>query len=64
MTRSIRLIAIIGLVWTSLPPRLSEAATLMGKSAQGGGMVEIRFPVAKTFQYLASEGGNPRAALF
>jgi hypothetical protein len=39
---------------------VSEAATLGGKPVEGGGTVEIRFPVAKSFQDLAAEGGNPR----
>ncbi len=38
----------------------SDGATLAGKPAQGGGRVEIQFAVAKSFQDLAMEGGNPR----
>lgn len=38
----------------------SESATLAGKPVQGGGATEIRFAVAKSFQDLAMEGGNPR----
>jgi hypothetical protein len=45
---------LLALPWTS------DGATLAGKPVQGGGMVEIRFPVAKSFQDLAAEGGNPR----
>lgn len=37
-----------------------ESATLAGKPVQGGGTTEIRFAVAKSFQDLAMEGGNPR----
>jgi len=40
--------------------RLSIAATLAGKPVVPGGSVEISFPVAKSFQDLAAEGGNPR----
>jgi hypothetical protein len=40
--------------------QLSLAATLAGKAVVPGGTVEIQFPVAKTFQDLAAEGGNPR----
>jgi len=39
---------------------VSDGTTLAGKPVQGGGTVEIRFPVAKSFQDLAAEGGNPR----
>lgn len=61
MTRSVRVTAIVGLILFSLLlPRVSDGATLAGKPAQGGGMVEIRFPVAKSFQDIAAEGGNPR----
>jgi hypothetical protein len=61
MTRSVRIIAILGLIWSSLLlPRRSDGATLAGKPVQGGGTVEIRFPVAKSFQDIAAEGGNPR----
>jgi hypothetical protein len=38
----------------------SEGATLAGQPVSGGGTVEIRFPVAKYFQDIAAEGGNPR----
>lgn len=61
MTRDVRLIAILGLVGFSLLlPQSSNGAALLGKPVQGGGMVEIRFPVAKSFQDIAAEGGNPR----
>jgi hypothetical protein len=61
MKRFGRITALLGLFWlSSLPPRVSDGATLAGKPVQGGGMVEIRFPVAKSFQDLAAEGGNPR----
>jgi hypothetical protein len=61
MTRIVRVPAIGTLILFSLwLPRVSDSATLAGKPVQGGGMVEIRFPVAKTFQDLAAEGGNPR----
>jgi hypothetical protein len=38
----------------------AEAATLAGKPVQGGATVEIQFPVAKYFQDVAAQGGNPR----
>ncbi|HYJ05929.1 MAG TPA: hypothetical protein VEX43_12405 [Chthoniobacterales bacterium] len=38
----------------------SWAATLAGQQAQPGGKIEIRFPVSKYFQDIASQGGNPR----
>jgi hypothetical protein len=61
MIRFARLSAVLGVIWFScLPPRMSDGATLGGKSVQGGGMVDIRFPVARAFQDLAAEGGNPR----
>jgi hypothetical protein len=49
----------LGLLWLLLAD-VSCGATLAGKPVQGGGMVEIRFAVAKSFQDLATEGGNPR----
>jgi hypothetical protein len=61
VTRSIRDTAILGLVlfWL-LPPRRTDAATLAGQPVQGGGTVEIRFPVARYFQDIAAQAGNPR----
>lgn len=61
MKRSIRLTSISGLVWfwLSLPDR-TDAVTLKGQPVQGGGMVEIHFPVAKSLQNMAAEAGNPR----
>jgi hypothetical protein len=47
---------LVGLLWIEI----SDGATLAGKAVQGGGTTEIRFPVAKSFQDLATEGGNPR----
>ncbi|PYK41120.1 MAG: hypothetical protein DME60_05080 [Verrucomicrobia bacterium] len=38
----------------------TQAATLAGQPVQGGATVEIRFPVAKSFQDIAAQGGNPR----
>lgn len=38
----------------------TQGATLAGQQVQGGGTVEIRFPVAKSFQDVAAQGGNPR----
>lgn len=38
----------------------SHAAALAGQPVQGSRTVEIRFPVAKYFQDIAAQGGNPR----
>jgi hypothetical protein len=38
----------------------SQAATLAGQQATGGGKIEIRFPISKYFQDIAAEAGNPR----
>lgn len=38
----------------------TQGATLAGQQVQGGGTVGIRFPVAKSFQDVAVQGGNPR----
>jgi hypothetical protein len=38
----------------------SQAATLAGQQVQPGGKIEIRFPVSKYFQDIASQAGNPR----
>jgi hypothetical protein len=38
----------------------AQRATLAGQSVRGGATVEIRFPVAKSFQDIATQGGNPR----
>ena len=38
----------------------TQGATLAGQPVQGGATVEIRFPVAKSFQDVAAQGGNPR----
>jgi hypothetical protein len=40
--------------------KATDAATLAGQHVQPGGTVEIRFPVAKYFQDIAAQGGNPR----
>jgi hypothetical protein len=61
MTRPVRVTAILGLILFSLLlTRVSDGATLAGKPVQGGGTVEIRFPVAKYFQDIAAQAGNPR----
>ena len=41
----------------------SSAATLAGQQVQPRGKTEIRFPVSKYFQDIASQGGNPRPDL-
>jgi hypothetical protein len=38
----------------------TQGATLAGQPVQGGATVEIRFPVAKSFQDIAAQAGNPR----
>jgi hypothetical protein len=38
----------------------TQGATLAGQPIQAGATVEIRFPVAKSFQDVAAQGGNPR----
>jgi hypothetical protein len=61
MTRPVRVTAILGLILFSLLlTRVSDGATLAGKPVQGGGTVEIRFPVAKYFQDIAAQAGNPK----
>jgi hypothetical protein len=39
---------------------VSKAASLAGQQVQPGGKIEIRFPVSKYFQDIASQAGNPR----
>jgi hypothetical protein len=48
------------LVWCRLLIIASQGATLVGQPVQGGGTLEIRFPVAKSFQDVAAQAGNPR----
>lgn len=38
----------------------AAAATIGGKEARPGALVEIQFPVSKYFQDIAAQGGNPR----
>jgi hypothetical protein len=38
------------------------AATIAGKEAKPGPMIEIQFPVSNYFQNIAAQGGNPRPA--
>lgn len=54
---------VFALICFCLPPAGVEAATLAGQQVQGGKTVEIRFPVAKYFQDLAAQGGNPRVEI-
>jgi len=49
-----------GLALLFLWPVGLEAVTIAGQEVQGGKMVEIRFPVAKYFQDIAAQFGNPR----
>lgn len=58
ITTSMRFLT-LGLLWL-LSADVSDGATLAGKPVQGGGTVEFQFAVAKSFQDLAMEGGNPR----
>jgi hypothetical protein len=60
MKRSSGLCILAGLIWFSVTPAGLEAATLAGQPVQGGKSVEIRFPVAKYFQDMAAQSGNPR----
>lgn len=41
-------------------PCASDAETLLGKAVVGGASIEIQFPVAKVFQDMAAQDGNPR----
>lgn len=50
---------LVGLLWLSLVG-VGQGATLAGQQVQPGGKIEIRFPVSKYFQDIASQGGNPR----
>ena len=45
---------------TSLGVGDADAATLAGQIVRPGGTLDIRFPVDKSFQDAAAEGGNPR----
>jgi hypothetical protein len=38
----------------------SDAATLAGHQIQGGGTVDLQFPINNYFQEIAAQGGNPR----
>jgi hypothetical protein len=48
----------VGFVWLSVAA--SHGASLAGQQVQGGGKIEIRFPVARYFQDVAAQDGNPR----
>ena len=37
-----------------------NAATLAGHQVQGGGTLDIQFPISNNFQEIAAQGGNPR----
>jgi hypothetical protein len=52
-------LAIFGLL-SVLAAFSADAVTLAGQQVQPGGKIEIRFPVSKYFQGIASEAGNPR----
>ena len=56
-----RIRSLASLVWCSLVLTANAAAaTIAGKEAKPGPLVEIRFPVSKFFQDMAAQGGNPR----
>jgi hypothetical protein len=38
----------------------ASAATLAGHQVQGGGTLDIQFPISNYFQEVAAQGGNPR----
>ena len=46
---------LIGLLWLSIAT--SHGASLAGQQVQGGGKIEIRFPVARYFQDIAAQAG-------
>ncbi len=50
---------ILGSIWLLLAQGVF-AGTLAGQQVQPGGRIEIRFPVSKYFQDIASQAGNPR----
>jgi hypothetical protein len=58
MMTSTRLL-IFGLL-SLLIANVSYATSLAGQQVQGGGKIEIRFPVSKYFQDIAAQAGNPR----
>ena len=60
-SRSVRILggAVIGCVWLLLSDA-GHAATLAGQKVTPGEKIEIRFPVSKYFQDIASQAGNPR----
>ena len=60
MRRFSKLNLLSGLALLFLWPVGLEAVTIAGQEVQGGKMVEIRFPVAKYFQDIAAQFGNPR----
>jgi hypothetical protein len=39
---------------------VADAATLAGHQVQGGGTLDIQFPISNNFQEIAAQGGNPR----
>jgi hypothetical protein len=57
-SRAMRLL-IAGLISLFLI-KATYAATLAGQQVQPSGKIEIRFPVAKYFQDIAAQAGNPR----
>lgn len=57
MRRAVVFLLSLGCGWLALS---LDAATLAGQPVQPGGKTEIRFPVSKYFQDIASQAGNPR----
>lgn len=52
----------LGLLWLLLAD-VTDGATLAGQPVRAGGTVEIHFPVAKYFQDIAAQAGNPRVEM-
>jgi len=61
MNRLARIASVAALIsCASLGLGDADAATLAGQIVRPGGTLDIRFPVDKSFQDAAAEGGNPR----
>ena len=58
----VRVTFLVALIFSgcSLRPIRCDAATLAGQTVQPGATLDVRFPVDKSFQDSAAEGGNPR----
>lgn len=61
MRRLIRVGFVVALISGALlSPPAAEAATLAGQIVRPAGTLEIQFPIEKSFQDVAAQGGNPR----